>query len=148
MHPTAASCDPLRMPPPWLHPVQASTKENNDSQATLCPRPPWMSSPGSGNPGTNPQIDRIPVEVCPHGNGSQAVGILQPFNVMTPEISEKPSAASSESGDSVLEQPQETEGPWWMSMVHNFTPSWVCLLPGQKTSIHALSSGRHTPKNL
>ncbi|KAF4543870.1 C4-dicarboxylate transporter malic acid transport protein [Lasiodiplodia theobromae] len=115
------------MPPPWLHPVQASTKENNDSQATLCPRPPWMSSPGSGNPGTDPQIDRIPVELCPHGNGSQAVGILQPFNVMTPEISEKPSAASSESGDSVLEQPQETEGPWWMSMVHNFTPSWYSM---------------------
>ncbi|KAL1626133.1 Plasma membrane sulfite pump involved in sulfite metabolism [Diplodia seriata] len=86
-----------------------------------------MNSPGSSNPSIHPQIDRIPVELCPHGNGSQAVGLLQPFNAITPEISEKPSAASSESGDSVLEQPHESEGPWWMSMVHNFTPSWVDL---------------------
>lgn len=125
MHPTAASCDPIRMPPPWLHPVQAS-KENNDSQATLCGRPPWMGSPGSSDPGIDPQIDSAPVEVCPHGNGSQAMGILQPFNGVTPEISEKPSAASSESGS--LHDPQDLGSErqsWWMGLVHNFTPSWV-----------------------
>lgn len=125
MHPTAASCDPIRMPPPWLHPVEASAKDNG-SQATLCAataRPAWMT-PASSDPGIDPQIDTIPI--CPHGNGSQAMGILQPFNAITPEISEKPSAASSDSGS--IHAPMEMgseEGPWWMSLVHNFTPSWV-----------------------
>ncbi|KAF4307458.1 c4-dicarboxylate transporter malic acid transport protein [Botryosphaeria dothidea] len=87
-----------------------------------------MGSPGSSDPGIDPQIDSAPVEVCPHGNGSQAMGILQPFNGVTPEISEKPSAASSESGS--LHDPQDLGSErqsWWMGLVHNFTPSWYSI---------------------